>query len=296
MIDFSKILGSVAGAAGSAFLGPVGALAGPIVGAIGNGIFNSAAVERERAWSEKMYNKYNSPAALVRQYQEAGINPALMFGQSAIPAPTTSSAAQAPDNPFGDIVGSLGALMQLEMLDANKRNVEADTANKEAGTLGQNIENAFKPEILRQSLDKGKLDITQAENAISRFADELDNLRADTTNKQAQANYAAASSMLAIAQRALVGKQGEQIDLSNAQARFEQEFQREFGFLPNQPIWNQVTGILGKVSNEAGVGMDQFTSDLHSLGESAGRFIWDNIKKIPENVKNNIGWLKYWSY
>lgn len=296
-IDFSKILGTVAGAAGTAFLGPVGALAGPLVGAIGNGIFNSAAVERERAWSEKMYNKYNSPSALVRQYQEAGINPALMFGQSAIPAPTTSTAAVAPENPFGDIVGSLGALMQLEMLDANKENIKADTRSKNASAAGLETENTFKPEILRQSLEKGRLDITQTQNAISRFEDELANLRADTRNKEAQANYAAASAMLAIAQRALVGKQGEQIDLANAQTRFEQEFQKEYGFLPNQPLWNALTTTVSHVAKE-GIGdpMDSVTPFLQDFGRKAGEEFRENLKHIPENIKNKIEWLKYWSY
>lgn len=128
MAGLREILGAVpmiGGALASAIPG-VGAVAGPLLGAAGSAIFNAAAVERERAWSEKMYNKYNSPQALVRQYQEAGINPALMFGQSAIPAPTTSTAAQAPENPFGDVVGMLGALMNLDLLGEQKRSLKLD--------------------------------------------------------------------------------------------------------------------------------------------------------------------------
>lgn len=279
------------------------ALATPLAGTVAQGLFSVGATRVQRKWSEKMYQKYNSPAALVQQYQDAGINPALMFGQSPIAAPTQSDVAATPDNAFGDVVGMLGSLMQLEMLDANKENIKADTRNKNASAVGQETENQFKPEILRQSIEKGKLDITQAQNAISRFEDELANLRADTTNKQAQANYAAASAMLALAQRALVGKQGEQIDLANAQTRFEQAFQDQFGFLPNQPIWNSVSGALGKLANLTAEGranvQDLFHSldgELESIGKTAGNFIWDNIKKVPENVKNKIDWLKYWSY
>ena len=45
----------------------------------------SLAAEREltadeRAYNESMYNKYESPAAMLAQYKDAGLNPSLMYG------------------------------------------------------------------------------------------------------------------------------------------------------------------------------------------------------------------------
>lgn len=52
--------------------------------------------EAEWAHSEDMYNQYESPAALMRQYQEAGLNTALMYGGS-----TTPSAVDTSSTPGG---------------------------------------------------------------------------------------------------------------------------------------------------------------------------------------------------
>ena len=38
--------------------------------------FNAAEAEKQRFWQEEMYNEYQSPEAMVRQYSEAGLNPA----------------------------------------------------------------------------------------------------------------------------------------------------------------------------------------------------------------------------
>lgn len=183
-------------------LGKVLGLAAPAVGAAAGGIFNAAAVERERAWSEKMYNKYNSPAALVRQYQEAGINPALMFGQSAIPAPTTSTAAQAPDNPFGDVVGMLGSLMQLEMLDEQKRGLKIgnDAAEFEFGLRSK-----------------------YAEKQIGKELDALD----------AQIGADRARAALDWASRDLQSKQGEILDIEKQIKSWESGFIQHFHVSPD---------------------------------------------------------------
>lgn len=147
-------------------LGSVLGLAAPALGSVASGAFSAAAVERERAWSEKMYNKYNSPAALVRQYEEAGINPALMFGQSAIPAPTTSTAAVAPENPFGDVVGMLGALMQLDLLGEQKRGLQIsnDSASFEFGLRSKYAETQIGKELnlLDSEIGRNKADAALA--------------------------------------------------------------------------------------------------------------------------------------
>lgn len=41
--------------------------------------FSSKEAQISRNWTEAMYNKYESPAAIRQQYEEAGLNPALMY-------------------------------------------------------------------------------------------------------------------------------------------------------------------------------------------------------------------------
>lgn len=49
--------------------------------------FQIYANEAQWQHEEDMYNEYQSPAALMSQYQDAGLNPALMYGQSTTPSP-----------------------------------------------------------------------------------------------------------------------------------------------------------------------------------------------------------------
>ena len=53
--------------------------------------WQSVESQKARDWEEQMYNLYNSPSAMKRQYQEAGLNPWLA-GQDAVGSPMSSSA------------------------------------------------------------------------------------------------------------------------------------------------------------------------------------------------------------
>ena len=61
--------------------------------------FQSAESQKARQWQEDFYTQYQSPQAQVRQYQDAGLNPALMYGRGATPA---ASASTASNGPLGD--------------------------------------------------------------------------------------------------------------------------------------------------------------------------------------------------
>lgn len=112
-------LGSAAGSALGSLAGPLGTLVGSGVGWLADNILSGIRTKQARNWEEDMYNQYNSPSALVRQYQEAGINPALMFGHPTPAAPTdTSAAAVAP------IAEILGPVMQLALMDEQKRGLK----------------------------------------------------------------------------------------------------------------------------------------------------------------------------
>lgn len=56
--------------------------------------FQVYANEAQWQHEEDMYNKYQSPAALMSQYQDAGLNPALMYGQSTTPSPVDTGGTE----------------------------------------------------------------------------------------------------------------------------------------------------------------------------------------------------------
>lgn len=139
-----------------AFLGP---LAGPLVGAgLGmlSGAMNDArqVEQQERLMGiqlkgQKEMGEYNRKQAMrmwedtnfraqKEQLKKAGLNPGLLYGGGGGGGATTSVApgsvggASAAGN-SGEAMAGLGMGMQLELLRAQKENIEADTKNKEAG-------------------------------------------------------------------------------------------------------------------------------------------------------------------
>lgn len=97
-------------------------------------------------WQEKMYNQYQSPQAMVRQYKEAGLNPALMYGDN-LQSQFNQPAIQNQLDPIGS------AYMASQL-----RNMNAQTENLNADTQAKLIENQFKPDLLYQNLKQGWLD------------------------------------------------------------------------------------------------------------------------------------------
>lgn len=135
--------------------------------------FQSAEAQKARQWQQDFFTKYQSPQAQVRQYQEAGLNPALMYGRGVTPV----SASSASNGPSGDSASvqmpAVDSSSLLQMLfGAAKLPSEIDLLNAQAedfraSATGKNIENAYSPQILEQNLQKGQLDILNTEAAIT---------------------------------------------------------------------------------------------------------------------------------
>lgn len=135
--------------------------------------FQSAEAQKARQWQQDFYTKYQSPQSQVRQFQEAGLNPALMYGRGVTPV----SASSASNGPAGDSASvqmpavDSSSLLQI-LFGAAKLPSEIDLLNAQAedfraSATGKNIENAYSPKILEQNLQKGELDILNTEAAIT---------------------------------------------------------------------------------------------------------------------------------
>lgn len=145
--------------------------------------FQSAQAQVARDWQEEQYLKYNSPSARVRQYQEAGLNPALMYGASSTGNASTSTGIPSGSAASGGAGGAqrisaVSALANLRLLKSQIDNIDADTHSKE-------IANDWSPKLFKQEWETGEINKRSLETSIdlalanvSKAIQETDNLKA----------------------------------------------------------------------------------------------------------------------
>lgn len=136
--------------------------------------FQSAEAQTARQFQEDMYTKYQSPQAQVRQYQEAGLNPALMYGRGVTPVslsgasngPSGSAASAAPTGVAG-IDGLMSMLSTLAKLPSEVDLMQSQSDDYRASALGKQIHNAYSPQLLDQELQKGHMSILNSQAALT---------------------------------------------------------------------------------------------------------------------------------
>lgn len=89
--------------------------------------FSAQQAEIARDWQEKMYNQYESPQARIRQYEEAGLNPALMYGDATGGNMPSASAPSSVSPPGGDINGAIAQLIGVKKSIAEIDNIRSLT-------------------------------------------------------------------------------------------------------------------------------------------------------------------------
>lgn len=161
--------------------------------------FDILANEAQWAHEEDMYNKYESPSAMVAQYQEAGLNPALMYQQGASPASvdtggtemsadsTTGSAAFEPMQIISSLIGmvsqgaNVGSMIgdtvsqikrrrvesTADLMNAQSAKTSSDAQMLEAQNHQKEIEQGIKESESRISLNDVKILAEQANIRVS---------------------------------------------------------------------------------------------------------------------------------
>lgn len=145
--------------------------------------FQSSEAEVARAWQEEQYNKYNSPSAMMNQYKEAGINPALMFGQQTTPAPTQTSVpsgASASSVAPGGGHDLISSLIGLTKLASEKRLVDAQASKAEAEADESSSRTALNEQLHAWNPVKWAAEVGVNESTISKIKAETDKAIADT--------------------------------------------------------------------------------------------------------------------
>lgn len=195
--------------------------------------FQSQEAQIARDWQESQYNKYSSPEALVRQYQEAGLNPALMYGQNlqtstgSSPAPSGSQAQgtaipmQSPS--FSGIIDDIVALSKVK---AEIDNINADTATK------------------RASASKSLSDIDVNKQSISESQQRISKLIEETKNETEKRGLIVAQKLLSETQSQLHTINIESISYDIMKKRFDEQFKQDYGFYPATSLYDSIWRIL----------------------------------------------------
>lgn len=181
-----------------------------------------------------MFNKandYNNPLNQMMRFKAAGLNPNLIYGQmnnsAAAPSMSASSA------PHADISGIETQQLVTGLIKAQKENIEADTAEKEAGARekGANAQLITTQEMInkadldiRQSLADSQINLNE-ENMnlikadITKIAQETDNLKVENAIRSLdlQWNEKSFDDRLELV-RSQIRATNAQANLSNAQA------------------------------------------------------------------------------
>lgn len=146
-------------AAGLAGISTVGNIAGQLLANRANMKLAQYSYEQEREMIRQQ-NLYNSPAEQIKRYEEAGLNPALIYGNGVSSAGNQSSIAryeaprmEAPS--FGDFLSSaVSAAAQMQMLkkDLELKDVELSNKTVENGLLNQEFMKRQRTNVLESIL------------------------------------------------------------------------------------------------------------------------------------------------
>lgn len=181
-------------------------------------------------------NTYNSPIEQRKRLEEAGLNPALMYGNGSV---STGNASQMPQyQQMGvDLSSNMLSAMQMAQMAANIRNTNADTE-------GKKIDNKTKDEMNRAIIDNYLKDLDVKDSQIninvktlskmdvdiSKANKEIEDLNATIALKAAQTSSEterkalyAAQTALTILQQSTEKSKKENLDANTATARAQKD-------------------------------------------------------------------------
>lgn len=175
--------------------------------------FNAAEAQKQRDWETQMANSQYQRG--VADMQAAGVNPALMYGGGASPAPTPSGAAASGSAPAA---GNLSDLFQLMMLPSQIENLRANTevakssaAKNTAQAQGEELNNEFLQRTMENRIKAQELANNLTEANTRQVYKAIDHAESDIKLKIQQAKTEEEKQVLLKTQEILAKANAQQI-------------------------------------------------------------------------------------
>lgn len=303
-----------------------------IASSIGNTIAQGSMNKKTRQWNEKMYNlqradaladwqrqnAYNSPAAQMERFKQAGLNPNLIYGKgdSGSASPVQQSKVL-PYNPKDlNIGGGLdfydmatkGA--QLDILNEKKRQENLNTHILQKDAINRGIpldrngkplfknldrEADFNPRYLYEDLErqeviagldqaKETLDKTKTDNMLGKQKYDFLKRANPKTLKQADQVLLNMIENNKILQSRLKG-----IDLDNAVKEVNAYIAEEFNLRPSDPLWAVGAAALFEAIEKGEINLDNGIGPALLMGMSIITKRFKSMKRKPKKLKNSDG-------
>lgn len=127
--------------------------------------------QKSREWNEKMWhlqNQFNSPTAQLARFVDAGLNPALVYGEvtSGLAQSVNGSYAPASTNPHQGAMSMIEAAKLFQQQSITNSQVELNQSQAEANqaladkyrseTTGQNLSNSYESQVLNIKTSQAK--------------------------------------------------------------------------------------------------------------------------------------------
>lgn len=251
--------------------------------------FQARQSELARDWQEQMYNQYQSPSAMMRQYKDAGLNPALMFGNAgsgSIPSASTGpsgasgSGVSASGSPLqASSSGLIDSLLSIVKLRSEIDNINADTAQKRSVTTSQDIQNYIADMTKEVSISQAESNLSLTNNQVSKLALEMRELEFNVSTQNLRKALLEADKLLKSSQR-------ESLDIKTAIDVLNKDFQDDMFGIPI-PI---VAGIAVGGSHILSILIDKF---FGRKGKDKGKDVTSDFGDVKDLVLSGKDIVKF---
>lgn len=203
--------------------------------------------DKQRAWEEEMSN--TSYQRQVKDMQAAGLNPALMYGGAGSSGASTPSVSQpssvSPQD--GNISDLFSSIMDMALLGAQIKNINADTEEKRAGAeekrAGAERTKMLTPVEVDNLVSQINLRESELSNTEARTAVEYANLALLETDLETRSQFNKVNLRLAEANAAKSESEREKIlqETENLKREFAISFAQEAAIKAQTGLLSQQT-------------------------------------------------------